>query len=109
VMQAAAPRCDQTPPGRPRARAAPETPRRSFHVLSALAVPGRMSPRHRGVRGMRMASGCADGIYSGAGLRMTRFAFVMGLDELSPVGGRAAGLCYGNVKDVVDWVKSNKH
>lgn len=20
-----------------------------------------------------------------------------------------AGLCYGNVKDVVDWVKSNKH
>jgi len=56
-----------------------------------------------------MASGCADGIYSGAGLRMTRVAFVMGLDELSPVGGRAAGLCYGNVKDVVDWVKSNKH
>jgi len=33
----------------------------------------------------------------------------MGLVELSPVGGRAAGLCYGIAKDVVDWVKSNKH
>jgi len=102
VPQAPAPRPERASDGS-RAR----VPRRAPAPGGRLTDRRPATNRHLAVDDDRLRGSHPLGVpirYSGAGLRMTRFAFVMGLDELSPVGGRAAGLCYGNVKDVVDWV-----